>query len=119
MRPLNVAKLAQGDHISRASLLRQLARAVVAELATKHASQVAKQPGALFFEKRIHQLLADEHDSPDGLSLGFLRLAMEKNAAIGETATASPFGCLAADVCREISHAVVLEKLLIMRTRKR
>ena len=94
--------------------LRAIARAVATCLPV-NASGVLAQPGELFFEKQLHRLDPEEADSPDSLSLAFAQIAAKKNETIWGRTVSTVVDCLSADVCREISQAVLLEKMLIAR----
>lgn len=112
---MNIAAWVNSSGLTLLRCLRDVAALVSTDLVRNREADIKQQPGLVLFPKRIHELQSDESDSPDGLSLEYFGLAVRKNQVIwskpGETASAS----LAADICREVSHAALLERLIVSR----
>jgi len=96
------------------SLLRQFSAVIAREIGEKYSREVEAQPGRLFFPKRVHELRDLEPDSPDGLSLEFIRLAVAKNEAASREATVdTAVATLAVNIVRQIGRAALLERQIL------
>lgn len=92
-------------------LLRQFAAVISKELGNGYFEEVASQPGRLFFPKHVHQLESAEPETPDGVSLDYIRLAVAKNEAVWkETTVDTAVVILASHISYEIGWAALLER---------